>query len=178
MRSFVLSATVAMAALGFFAASPAAAEPVSIAPVTIAPELATQFEEEYGERETAIVQDMITHYVSAELERRGAQVGEGAPLVVDITLLEAEPNKPTMAELSRTPGLDYFSSISLGGASIKGVIRRADGTVLSEIEHSYFTPSLDEINYAGGPWAELRRTARRFATKVGQAYSEQVGASN
>lgn len=164
----------ALAALSF--AGAAAAGPVSLAPVAIAPALQTELEEDFGVREGETLQRWTANAVSRELRNAGADVVDNAPVRVEVTILEADPNRPTFKQLGDKLGLD-FSSISIGGAELTATLRSADGRVLQEVAHRRYSSSLDDISVGAATWSDARRAIRQFATKVGDAYRTHASAS-
>ena len=75
-----------------------------------------------------------------------------------------------MQQISSRPGLDALSSVSIGGAELHGVVRSADGQVLSEVTHRRYNHSLQDVFPAASTWTEARRAIRQFATKLADAY--------
>jgi hypothetical protein len=154
-------------------ASQAWAEPVTLAPVSYSPEFQAALEEDLGQREGAYLSTAIEHAVSDALARRGATVGEGAPLLIETTIVDADPNRPTFEQLANTPGLDYMRSVSIGGAELHAVLRGADGRVLTEISHRRYNHSLEDLVGVPTTWTAARQAIRQFANKVADAYVEQ-----
>jgi hypothetical protein len=169
MRRLLMSAAFAAA---MFAGS-AAAEPVSIAPVNVSDDLREEFRDDFGDRELTYLQEMVASRVSDALVRRGAHLDSQAPLVVEVTLIEADPSKPTMKQMGDTLGLDYFSSVSVGGAELSAVLRRADGAVVDEVSYRRYAHSLEDVALAAGPWSDARRAVMQFADRVADAYTRQ-----
>lgn len=162
MRKVAFAA--AFAALTF--AGAAAADPVTN--VTFSPELQTELEETYGVREGEFLQDSIRRSIENALQRSGADLSRAA--TIDVTVIDADPSRPTFKELGDTPGLDYFHSIRVGGAELTAVIRDANGTVLSEVEHRRYAHTLNEVSFSHSTWGDARRAIRTFAEKVADAY--------
>lgn len=150
-------------------AQSAAAATVTLAPIGFAPEFQTTMEEDLGAREGARLQLQVAERVDAALARVGAELAAAGEMTLEITILDATPNRPTMQQLSARPGLDFGRSISTGGASLHGVLRGAGGQILAEIDHSYHTPTLQYV-FASGQWTDADRAIRRFADKVADAY--------
>ncbi len=148
----------------------AAAATVTLAPIGFAPEFQTAVEEDLGVREGARLQQRVAERVDAALARVGAELAPGGEMSLEITILDADPNRATMQQLRHQPGLDWSRSYSTGGASLRGVLRGAGGRVLAEIEHSYHTPSLQYLLAVPGQWTDADRAIRRFADKVADAY--------
>lgn len=167
-----MRALFALAGLAAFAtASTAFAAPVTLAPVALSAEFQARLDDELGARERQELEDMVVRLVSRELTRHGADVRAGAPTTVEITLIDADPNRPTFEELSRTPGLSMGMSVSTGGAELSATLRSADGHVLSEVSHRYYTQSLNDMVGSPNTWTDAHRAISRFARKVGDAYS-------
>jgi|CXWL01.1.fsa_nt_gi hypothetical protein len=162
---------VAVGFAAFALASPATAAPVSLAPVSLSADYQTKVEDQIGDRDSQVLQDFVSQTVSRALERQGANVGAGAPVTVEITIVDADPNRPTMAELRATPGLSMTWSVSTGGAELAATLRSADGRVLSEVNHRYFSRSLADVYGAPETWSDARRATYRFAHKVADAYA-------
>lgn len=167
----LVSALCGLAALAF--AESAAA--VTLSPIRFSPEFETELSEHIGVREGDYLRRYAEREVAAALARRGVNAGAGGG-AIEIVIVDAEPNRPTMQQLSARPGLDYMRSFSIGGAELHAVLRGADGAVLTEVNHRRYNQSLDE--FLGLPpttWSEARRSIRRFAEKVADAYVAHAG---
>lgn len=166
-----MRALVPLAALAAFAfAQSAAAATVTLSPVTLSEDFQTTLQEDYGEREGIYLQKEVTESVSRALTRAGAQLAPGGDLVLDVAIIDAKPNHPTLQQLSDTPSLDMMRSISIGGAELRGVLRRSSGEVLAEIDHEYNSPTLDYVHSAG-QWHDAYRAINGFAREVAEAYA-------
>ena len=168
----LIPAFVGLAALAF--AQSAAA--VTMAPVAFSPEFETELNEELGVREGDVLREDVERLVAAALARRGVSVGDGGG-TIEVVIVDAAPNRPTWHQLNAEPSLDYIRSFSIGGAELRGVIRGANGEVLTEVEHRRYNSSIAELN--GMPpaytWYEARRSIRRFAEKIADAYVAHSG---
>lgn len=167
-----MRSTLALASLAaFFALSlPANAAPVNLAPVSFSPEFQTALDEDLGAREGEHLRADLIGAVSRELTARGATIGEGG-VTIELSIVDADPNHPTMQQLSDRPGLDFLGSISVGGAELRAILRGADGQVISEINHRRYNSNLeDAAMQAPSTWSEARRAIRRFASRVADAY--------
>lgn len=163
--------TTALAGIaGLAFAQAAQAAPVTLAPISFSPEFQTELNDELGAREGEFLQRNVSEAVGRALAERGATLSEGAPVRVEISIVDADPNRPTMQQLADTPGLDAFRSISIGGAELHAVLRGADGQVLSEVTHRRYNYSLDDAIPPATTWTEARRAIRQFANKVADAY--------
>jgi len=164
----------ALSALALGLAAPAVAAPVTVKPVAIDAALQKEFEDNYGEREIAFLQRAIANALTRELTAAGGTIGDGAPVVIETTLVGARPSRPTFQQASERPGLDIIRSISLGGAELRARVVRADGTAVSEVTHKWYESDLLYSN-ATTTWSDAQRAIRRFADKVGDAYRAGAG---
>lgn len=156
IRYFLASAAV----LAF--AAPAWAQST---PVSFSPEFQSSLEETYGVREGEVLRTAVTDAISRELARCGVSADTAR---IDVTIVDAEPNRPTMQQLFDRPSLDY-SSISIGGAELVATIHLAGGSTL-EVTHRRYNHSLSDIVGPATTWTEARRSIRQFAVKVADAY--------
>ncbi|WP_339747959.1 hypothetical protein [uncultured Maricaulis sp.] len=150
----------ALTALSLTAGAALAAEPVTIAPIQIGAELADKADD-IGEREF----DRLRQILRGDLERELAgHLGENGSTLY-VTILDATPNRPTLEQLSATPGLS-MESISIGGASIEAELVSASGEKLQNFSYSW--QSYNIVNVVGsGTWTDARRAFNRFAGDVG-----------
>lgn len=166
-----MRALVALAGLATFAFAPSAlAAPVTIAPVALSAEYQTKVDEEIGDRDSRVLSEFVTRTVSRALTQRGGEIADNAPVRVEITIVDADPNRPTWEEMRKTPGLSQFWSVSTGGAELQATLRGADGSVLGEVNHRYFSNSIADIIGSPDTWSDANRATYRFARKVADAY--------
>lgn len=141
-------------------AAPALADPASVN-ITLGPDLLDRAEE-LGERE---VEEQATHLaevVRQTLVRRGAL--DGAE--INLTLTDLKPNRPTMQQMSDTPGLDGIRSISIGGATITGQVTTADGTV-HPVQYDWYSHNLADVR-GYSTWQDADRAYRRLADNLAE----------
>lgn len=165
---------IASLLVGFAAAALAQsawAAPVTVAPVAVSAEFQTELDDELGAREGDVLRNAVTRSVTAALTRHGATVAANAPVTIETTIIEADPNRPTFEQVSHRPGLDLYRSMSVGGAELRAVVRAADGRVLSEVTHRRYNPSFVDLTGGESTWSEARYAIRQFAEKVADAYA-------
>ncbi len=156
----------------FLLAGSALAAPVTVKPLALSPEAQKDFAETYGEREIAGLSDYLTKQLTRTLTAAGAEITPNAPLTIETTLTAAKPSKPTFKQLSDKPGLDYFRSVSLGGATLEARVLDGQGKVIREVGYRWYEHSL--ANSRGvGAWTDAERAMRRFAREVAAAYAAQ-----
>lgn len=165
----IVSALIALGAIGF--ASAAAADPVSLTPITFSSEFQTTLERDLGVREGDILRARVERAVTAALVRHGATLEGGAPITIDIELVNADPNRPTFAQLSHPPYPSLMESTSIGGANLRATLRGAGGAVLDEVSYHQYNSSFDEFRFERPTtWSEANRAINVFADKVADAY--------
>jgi hypothetical protein len=153
-------ALVALAGLALITA-PASALTVE---AKVSPEFQAKLEEDYGVREARI----LTKSLVTKIEGAFARQGVRAERVV-VTIEDAKPNRPTMQQISDTPGLDPMRSISIGGAHLTGTAYDAGGTAIGTLEYDWYETDLSNVTGAT-TWSDARwsfdRFARRFADRL------------
>lgn len=147
---------------------------VTLAPVSFSPEFEVKLNEELGVREGEYLTGYIEETVQAALARQGVQLG-GNDGAIEIIIVDADPNRPTMQQLRDTPGLDPIRSFSIGGASLRAVVRGANGEVVTEVEHRRYNQTIDEFGGLPNMWSEARNSIRSFARRVADAYVAHSG---
>lgn len=159
----------AIFALAALAAPTLAQDRVAIADIQFGPQLAEKADE-YGQREL----DYLARELREDLERELASVLGPNGLTLEVTILDATPNRPTM-EQAASRGL-HHSSISIGGASLEARLVSQSGETLESFEYSWRSHSIrDVVGY--GQWTDARRAMRRFADDVGEGLTETASGS-
>ena len=169
----LVPAFVGLAALAF--ASSAAAAPVTLSQISFSPEFQVELDEELGAREGEYLRSAVTEAVSNALTRRGASIGAGADITIEISIIDADPNRPTMQQTQGRPGLDPLRSVSTGGAELRAVLRNASGQVVGEVDHRRYDETLSDVFVPPTTWTSAQRSIRQFAGKVADAYADAAG---
>ena len=159
----------AVATLGL--AGGALAEPlstVSNVEVVIGPELRKKAVDEYGLKEVDRLAVELRKDVARQLERTGVLAGGR----VELTLVDARPNRPTMKQLGDTPGLSY-QSFGIGGATIEGRAIAVDGAV-TPINYRWYETDIRD-SWHQSTWADAEHAFDRFARRLGRgaAYAQR-----
>ena len=146
-------------------------EPVTIAPISFGEELMEKADE-YGEREFS----RLARYMERQLENRleGLEMADGT--VLQVTIVDADPNRPTMEQMRDTPGLS-MTSISLGGAELEAVLVSADGDVLERFEYSRRSHNIRDV-IGASTWSDAHRTMQGLVRQIGEAVAERSGADS
>jgi hypothetical protein len=167
---FLATVSTAVLAAGLLAggalASPAAPGAVQ---VSIGPQLQSHARE-VGQRELDALAIELRRDVENQLEANGGRTEDVAR--VDLVITAATPNRPTMEQMSRTPGLS-FASFSVGGATIEGTVTTADGAT-RPVRYHYMESDIRQARHAG-TWEDAERTFDMFAHDLahGRAYASR-----
>ena len=152
-----LTTTAIAAAL----AASAQAAPAGIATINIdiGPELAGA-DDKVDARDLDFLKRDQRESLERELGRSGGLTADGA--VLNLVIEDATPNRPTMRQMTRTPGLS-FESRGIGGATLSGTLVTADGTV--PVSYRWYESDFRNT-LASGTWSDAETTFDRFARKV------------
>jgi len=145
-----------------------AAAAITLLPLASAGEISVSFSddftekltEDYGEREGDVLSERIVKDLNRAFDKAGV-----APARVEVTILDAKPNRPTIGQLGDRPGLSYSGSISIGGMDLVGTAYDAEGNTLGSEEYSWYENSIADV-FGNGTWSDARRVSRRFADKL------------
>lgn len=127
--------------------------------VSFSEDFAEKLTEDYGEREGEKLVEEITEDLTKQFEKQGLEVAR-----VDVTILDAKPNRPTLKQLGDRPGLDGFRSISVGGMSVEGMAYDAEGNTIGSTSYRWFETDIRDARGAG-MWSDARRASDRFARR-------------
>ena len=118
--------------------------------------------ETYGARDIERLLEELTEEVTQRLEDDGLLSNAGA--TIELVLLDAKPNRPTIEQLGDNPGLSY-QSFSRGGANIQAIIRNQDGEEISQFQYDWYTPNIEDSAYRG-TWSDADRAFSRFSRQL------------
>jgi hypothetical protein len=152
---------------------PAFAGQVDIATPIASPEFRTKLDTDLGAREEAYLADYAKKRIARELAKRGLSEAPGAARI-EITIHDAQPNKPTFRQLGKTPGLSYADSFGVGGAELEARFTNAAGAAQT-VRYKWYETDITQAAYAG-PWSDAERAIRRFAVEVAKSYDASTGA--
>ncbi len=116
-------------------------------------------EDDYGTREGERLSKRVVKDLNQAFERAGVD-----PARVEVTIIDAKPNRPTFEQLGARPGLDPNRSISIGGMELTATAYDADGGVLAERNYSWFESNIRHV-VGSATWTDARRASGRFARK-------------
>lgn len=165
MRALLVSAFAAITVAGAAEAAPTAGPTVE---VTLSPELRAKAEKEYGVRDV----ERLAADLRKQTEREMGRVGVLAGGKIELTLVDARPNRPTFKQLGDTPGLS-LSSFGLGGAEIEGRAVSVEGDV-TPVRYRWYENDIRQ-SARTTTWSDAHYAISRFAVQLsrGKAYARR-----
>lgn len=146
---------VSLAALALMASPAALAAEIN---VSYDPEFSEELVDNYGEREGDYLTREIREDLTRELEKAGMEIAR-----IDVTIIDARPNKPTFKQLGDNVALDFGRSKSTGGMKLSATAFDADGNETGELTYKWYE---NDIRFAGiSTWHDADRASNRFARK-------------
>jgi hypothetical protein len=146
-----IAALVSIALLA--SAGAAHAQQVSVA---IGPKLQDKADD-LGQRELDFLARDLQRSVESRLIRAGMTDR------VELTLIDAKPNRPTSEQLGNRPGLSPIS-FGVGGAKIEGAVVHADGT-LTPLSYQWYESDIAWARHSS-TWAAAENAFDRFANRL------------
>ncbi len=159
MRALLFAAFATLALVVSAYAEPLST--VSSVEVKLSPELQKKATAEYGVKEVDRLAGELKKDVERELQRTGVLAGGK----IELTLVDARPNRPTFKQLGDRPGLS-FESFSTGGAAIEGRAITVDG-VVTPIRYDWYENDIRQARMSG-TWSDAYIAFDRFAYKLGR----------
>jgi hypothetical protein len=160
MKLPVLLVATLLAGTAAMAAEAAPIGGVASVNIIIGPDLQAKAKD-YGVREFDTLTSELLQSVERELRKDGSLVETGGRL--DLVIEDAKPNRPTMQQMSNTPGLS-FESRGVGGAKVSGVLTTAAGDTVP-VGYSWYESDFRNT-IATGTWSDAETSFDRFARKL------------
>ncbi|MCF6329036.1 MAG: hypothetical protein L3J02_04470 [Henriciella sp.] len=127
--------------------------------VSYSEDFAEELADNYGDREGPVLAREITE----DLDRAFAKAGID-PARVDVTIIDAKPNRPTFGQLRHTPSLDMHLSRSIGGMKLQATAYDSDGNLIGSKEYGWFENDIRQV-IGATTWTDAKRASDRFARK-------------
>lgn len=159
MRALLLAAFATMALAGSAYADPLST--VASVEVKLSPELQKKAADDYGVSDVTRLADELRENAQRELQRTGVLAGGR----LELTLVDARPNRPTFKQLGDKPGLS-FESFGVGGAQIEGKAISVEGDV-TPVRFQWYETDIRQARNAS-TWADANYAIDRFAYQLGR----------
>ena len=128
----------------------------------------------FGQRDLDALLEKIETHTTKSLSKKDISVSNEADLVLKLTLVDVQNNRPTQRQIGEQVTLS-FQSFQLGGADFTGELLAADGTSLGTMSYSYHESFIDEFSQARGIWTDTNRAIEFFATRLAKDLAKQKG---
>ena len=162
-KSLFAAAIITLAAAPVVSAATVASPIVQVGAVS---EVRVSFGKDVEDQPKVIGQrekDRLTRELSNEVSKAvGGFRPEGG--VLEVTIKDAKPNRPTWTQMNYTPGLSYMDSFGIGGASLEGVYIAPNGA-RTPVKYSWYESDLRNSQFMS-EWHDTERTFERFAKRL------------
>jgi hypothetical protein len=159
MRALLFTAFATFALVGSALAEPMPT--VASVEVKLSPELQKKAAEEYGVRDVERLATELRKDVEREMHRTGVLAGGR----LELTLVDARPNRPTFKQLGDKPGLS-MESFGVGGAKIEGRAISVDGDV-TPVRYDWYETDIRQSRLTT-TWSDAEYAIGRFAYQLGR----------
>ncbi|MBR9834527.1 MAG: hypothetical protein GYB42_04935 [Alphaproteobacteria bacterium] len=132
--------------------------------VSYSDDFAEKLSEDYGEKEGTYLSEAVSEDLRSALALAGVKTKVDR---VDVVIIDAQPNHPTMEQARQKPGLDMLRSRSLGGMKLQGTAFDADGNVIGTKEYGWFENDIRDV-FGAGTWTDAKRASNRFSRKLAE----------
>ncbi len=119
-----------------------------------------EFSETYGDREKEVLEKALRERLMKTIEKDGLNISR-----IDLLIEDISPNHPTFEQVSNTPGLDQFRSVSIGGAKLIGTSYDLNGEIITESESRLFSSSIRDARH-GSTWSDAKRAFTAFSRRL------------
>ena len=123
----------------------------------------------YGKKALANLAKRLERRTTKRLEKAGIDVNENAPTVLELTLIDAKPNRPTFRQMSKNASLSH-RSFGIGGAKFEAKLIAPSGD-LANFKYKWYENNILDARY-NGTWTDANRAIDRFARKLSKALSK------
>jgi len=118
----------------------------------------------YGERALEHLRDDVRKELSDDLAKFGIEQSDNAAYELRVTIVDAEPTRPTLKQLSMQPNLS-FKSVGNGGATLKAEIFDGSGQSIGQLDYDWYESNFRD-NLGFSTWSDAERAISRFSRKT------------
>jgi len=108
----------------------------------------------YGDKDLEQLIERLESKLEASFAKEGLQVLDGAPVTLNVVLVDAKPNRPTFNQMSKSSSLS-MQSFANGGAEITGEIIVSDGAEMGTLSYKYYENDIENAQYGSCADAEF-----------------------
>ncbi len=104
------------------------------------------------------------------LHQTGLAHNRGAAYQLRVVLVDARPNRPTVTQLGREPGLSP-QSLYRGGARIEATVFAPNGAEIGRFAYQFETRDIRDSAYSA-TWTDARHAMRSFSERLARRLSD------
>ena len=90
--------------------------------------------------------------------------------VLNVTLLDVTPNRPTLSQIQQLPNAHYSEHVA-GGADLSAVLVDAEGAVIATYDFAWYNPEPGDGS-GMGIWSDTRAAFSRFSHRLADSLGE------
>lgn len=123
-----------------------------------------------GETELARLSGYLRDDLQAALVRSHWHGMAARATVLDVTILDVTPNRPTISQIEAMDNLHYTMHAT-GGADLSAVLVDADGRIIASYDFSWYNPEPGDDTEAG-IWTDTRSAFARFSRQLADSLGD------
>lgn len=121
----------------------------------------------YGDKELKKLISKLEVNIKNEFSKYDIKISDDAETVLNVTLLDAKPNRPTFSQLAKEPNLSH-QSFATGGAEIQARLLSPDGRIIGNLNYKNYESDIKNSRY-GSTWKDSKKAFYWFAVKSAKA---------
>lgn len=121
----------------------------------------------YGQRDLDKLAARLKRRMEAQLTKNGVTISDEATTILNLIIIDAEPNRPTFKQLSSSVSLSS-RSFGIGGAAFEGTLISA-GQMQGDVSYAWFENDIRDAQF-GGTWSDANHAIDRFARKTAKSF--------
>jgi len=120
-----------------------------------------------GQRDLDRLAERLKTKMQYRLEKRGFTVSDTAPTVLNLVITDAQPNRPTFKQMSKSSSLS-MRSFGIGGAKFEGSLTGTNGEQ-GDVSYGWYETNIRWAQSAG-TWSDADRAIDKFSRKVAKSF--------
>ena len=141
---------------------------IEIGRIDVSPALRSKAEQ-LGEAELARLTGYLREVLVSTLVAADWHGIAAHETVLDVTLIDVVPNRPTIAQIQQMDTAHY-SSQAAGGAALSAELRDADGRLVASYAFRWFNPAAGDPG--SGIWSDTRTAFALFAHDLAESLGD------
>lgn len=125
--------------------------------------------EQFGEAELARLTGYLRDVLETTLVAANWHGIAARETVLDVTLVDVVPSRPTMAQI-QTMDMAHYSGEASGGAELTATLRDADGRLVATYHFAWYNP--ETAGAGSGIWTDTRTAFARFSRDLAESLGD------